>query len=736
MNLVIAEKDELGRDIARALCGKDVPAGARLPVRGNGWTVCAASGHLLELAEPGDLQERWKRWDVEELPIAPYPWPKVAAGERAAARLETIAEELRRCDGSVYCAGDADDEGQLIVDEVLEHLGYDPRDDRMMRVYVNDNIPKNIRAAFDAAVPNASCVAAGKAALARQLADASFGFSESRLATKRLDALVALGRVQTPTLGLVIERDLARERHEKREFYVVRATVESDDGPLAFSYRPEPGALEDGKHLFDRAVAERAARAAEGARCAFDLKVKESEEQPPLPFNMTSLAAEMSRRCKMSAMETLEATQSLRDAHKAITYNRSPSSYLKDEHFEQAPAVAAVAARNISCGWPIDTSVRSRAFDGSKVTSHHGIIPQETELDLSGMTDHERETYRAVAERYLAQFLPPARVVESEAAFEVEGCPGSFKHAARRIADPGWRAHLKAGAEGAGPDEPAPAGSLPREGRREGRVASVEAEAKLTSPPQAFTDGSLMTAMANIAKYVRDAEVKAVLLKKDEGSPDEHGSIGTSATRAAIIEGLVEHGYLEREGSKLLSTPKARALWSLVPDEIKGVDLTARWWLMQQQVASGELRPDAIMADVAREFEAHRETAYEGKTLAPSVGPCPRCGSPVVMRGSAYSCSSNVEREVDGSYEHVAGCGFKILPFCGMRLSPAQAKAVIEGKAIPVEGLVSKRTGRSFDCRIALDASAAGGVRPLFDDPKPKGGRSPKGGRPGGRRRP
>ena len=702
MDLVIAEKDMLARDIARAVCG--APDGCRLPYRGDGMVVCAASGHLLELKEPGEVDPTLAQWREDTLPIAIRDWPKAPRDERSADKLDSICKLAWECDGTIFHAGDADDEGQLIVDEILLWASIDPSDECVKRVYVNDSIDKNIRAAFEAARPNSECVADGLAAQARSLADMSFGVTESRLATIRLGVTTHVGRVQTPTLGLVVERDMARANHEERMHYALAVDVAIEDGSsVRFSYKPEKDALEDGKRCFDDNLLKRVLDKSTGKRIDFTAQRKEKTVQPPLPYNMTTLAADMSKRFKMTAERVMEATQSLRDEHHAITYNRASSSHLPESMHADSPGRAGKAAANIGYMWPIDTSIKSPAFDDSKVEAHHGIVPQEIEVDVAKLTEEERAVYTAICERYLVQFLPPARLAETKAAFEIEGIPGSFAHASKEVVEAGWQAHLKQACEADDEDDGQSACCSP--GPHEGTVEGGSIKQKRTTPPKPFTDGTLMQAMANVARYVKDPEVKRVLLEKDSGSADEHGSIGTVATRASIIEGLIQHGYLIRDEKKgtLSATEKALSFFRMIPEEIRGVDLTARWWLMQQKVAAGELDPEAIMADVAREFESHRTSAYAGQTLLPVAGTCPRCGSDVVGRKKAWSCRSNVERKgEEGEWTLVEGCGFKLLPVCGHALSKAEATALLAGKPVSLKGLVSKKTGKKFDAIARL----------------------------------
>ncbi len=441
MDLVIAEKDEVAKDIARAVCG--CTGDVRLPASGNGYVVCACSGHLLESVEPGEVDERYAdRSDVSALPIVMREgWPVEPRDGRAAKRVSAIRDELGRCD-TVYCAGDADDEGQLIVDEVLRYCGCDPRAPRFRRVVVNDNLPGNIRRAFEASMPNADLFPNGQAALARSLADFSFGVSESRLASDRVGRFVSIGRVQTPTLGLVVRRDRLREGHVERAYYDVVAlvSVPGVPDPAPFKLKPGPAlAPEDGKRVYDRALAEAAAAAVDGERVSFEVSVASKVENPPLPFNMVELARNMSRTAKMTAADVMEATQVLRDRYKAITYNRTDSRYLKSEHFDQARELAPLVLSNLGARGSVDTSRRGPAFDDSKCPVHHAIIPQMTGLDSRSLPLRESLVYEAVAKRYLLQFAPPRLYEVASASFGVPGVDGEWRYRAERDTDPGFR---------------------------------------------------------------------------------------------------------------------------------------------------------------------------------------------------------------------------------------------------------------------------------------------------------
>lgn len=713
--LVIAEKPMLARDIARAITGKNVSETAHLPITGNGYTVCACAGHLLELVEPDAIDPKWgKPWSLDVLPVEVHNWPKEPTEDKKSL-VEEIAGLLETCD-SVIAAGDPDDEGQLIVDELLDYLGYTGK---VERVYVNDNIEKNIVKAFDNLVPNDSCRGAGNAAYARQMADMCFGVNETRLATKRLGGLFTVGRVQTPTLGLVVMRDNAIEHHVTRKFYELSARGTSDAGALTFKFKPGKELLAGEKHLFDTDALEALKDKLDGRDLPFETTVSKKQENPPLPYNLTVLLSDMSRRFGFTAAKTQQITQDLRDKYKAITYNRSDSQYLKEEHREQAPAVLSQAMENLGVSWPLDYSLHSKAFNDGNVTAHHGIIPQEAKAPVSKMTTDEAKVYTAICERYAMQFLPPAVYDVSESTADVDG--GSLVLTAKRLVDAGFKAvfgNVSDESDGADSDSENP---LVPEGSHTLDGISCAIDEKETTPPKPYTEGTLIADMASIAKYVKDPEIREILKRKDDGKKGEHGGIGTTATRSSIIDGLKKRGYLEERKGKVRATDKAKAFYALLPPEIRGADVTARWWLIQQDIADGKADVNALQDSVIEVFNHHRETAYVGASIAGAgktvVGKCPRCGKDVVKTGSIYACSSiKNEKQEDGTWKEVAGCGFKLFGFCTKKFTEKQAASLLDGKAVSLRGCKSK-AGKTFDCKVVLQKD--GSEEPIFTPRKP-----------------
>lgn len=713
MKLVIAEKPMLARDIARAICGKKVSETAPLPISGNGYTVISCAGHLLELVEPEEINPKWgKPWTVEVLPIYSHDWKKEPTKDKKDL-VDKIAQLLPEANCVIH-AGDPDEEGQLIVDELLDYLGYDGE---VWRVYVNDNIKKNIVKAFDNLKPNDLCQGDGKAAYARQMADKCFGINETRLATSRLGTLFSVGRVQTPTLGLVINRDEAIKNHIKQAFYELEAIGNVNGQNMTFSFRPSKELLAGEKHLFDKDILQQLKEALDNTTVSFTTTVTETKKHPPLPYNLTLLLSDMSKRFGMTATKTQDITQSLRDKYKAITYNRSDSQYLKEEHFTQAKAVLTQAMHNIGAHWELDFSLHSKAFNDNNVTAHHGIIPQEVTIETDKMTQDEKRVYTAIVERYAMQFLPPAIYDVSTSSFPVEH--GEMRSVTKKIRDAGYLLTF-----GSIDNQEENTSMNPWLDERDYQLEDMSCEIleKETTPPKPYTEGTLISDMASIAKYVCDPNIKAILKQKDDGKKGEHGGIGTTATRASIIEKLKKRGYLEEQKGKIRSTEKARAFYHLLPKEIRSADVTAHWWLIQQDIASGQANVNDLQDNVVEVFNNHVDSAYQGVTLginnsANVVGKCPLCGQDVLHKKSRqnhknfYICSASKNTKQEDGIWKKEGCPFILSSFAQKILTPTQVTSLLSGKTIKLKGCISK-AGKTFDCKLSITKD--GKLTPTF----------------------
>lgn len=683
MKLVIAEKPMLARDIARALCGKPVGERDRLPIEGNGWCVCALAGHVLKLMEPAEIRSEWK-WGVEfseeMLPICVQRWPKEPIEDKASI-IESVRTLAERC-SCIVNAGDPDDEGQLLVDELIDYIGYEGP---VLRVLVNDNIVGNIRRAFENLRPNDEFRGLSEAAYARQMADMCLGVSESRLATMRVGKRVSVGRVQTPTLGLVVRRDAAVDAHVPETYWAVLCYVEV--GGVEFEIELRTNAGDGGVRRFaTEGEAKDAAGTLKGRNVEFSIVQARKRKLPPMPYTLTVLQSEMSKRFGLTLQQTMEATQALRDKWKAITYNRSDCPYLPTEHHAAAPRVLARAMGNLGEEWELDFQIKSRAFNDEKVGAHHGIIPQDAPVDLAQLMDVERVVYRAIVGRYAMQFTGAMVYDESVAIAQLQ--EGVLRHVTRSVIDSGYTAVFGDGVADAGPARP-----LERPGSAEGVICDTLRDCRQTTPPKRYTEGTLVTDMASVAKYVEDPVLKEALKAKDAGKEGEHGGIGTVATRAKILEGLIVHGLLARKGKSIVSTPMGRRFYAAVPQDISGPDLTAKWWLIQQEVAEGRQDADAVQLAVAEVIRTHiAGDAYRGVSLdagKPKVGQCPVCGQSLLYHGKVASCESNKRRRTErGEWVDVEGCGFKVFTvFCGKTLTENQVRRLLSGERVKVGGL-------------------------------------------------
>ena len=680
MKLIIAEKPMLARAIAAAVDGDTVQKNGYV-IKGD-CAIVSAFGHLLTLKDPEDYDPKYAKWELSALPIFFENWGK-KPGEGKAERLELIGQLLKEAELVIH-AGDPDDEGQYLIDEILTWFDYRGP---VKRLSTGDTTEGALRKALASMKDNSEFVNSGWSAHARSVADIMTGYNFSRYFTliNPHVKMLTVGRVQTPTLGLVVTRDMAIEGHTKAVYYVVKARLETEDGgeirkvTATFEPAKDDPNLEDGK-ITDKDYAQELADALCGrtdpdgkpaGRRFEDIKVSSREitEQPPLPFNLVKLQTYASAKFGYDPSKTLEITQSLRDRHNAITYNRSDCQYLSEEQFKEAPATVAQVMKNLSADpagavfsrLPIDTSLHSKAFDDKNITAHTAIIPQRRQLDLSKLTEEERNVYLAIVKYYMAQFLPPAKKTRTTLEAQVtedaqdggNGAEGSGKNAgtlkasSTRVDFPGYMQLIRPEKDD-GEDEENEL-SLLAPGTYSGTCRDAFAEEKETKAPPRYTKASLNEDMTRIARYVTDPKAKALLLSKDKDKKGENGSIGTSATRSGIIDTLEERGYIESKGKQIQSTVLGRELYRILPEELKKPDMTGLWWAVQEEIKDGEAPWTALTDSVLEMINKVIKTSYpkvdayhipesmrRGKLL---LGSCPRCGRDVIEGKNGFGCS-------------------------------------------------------------------------------------------------
>jgi DNA topoisomerase III len=619
MRLIIAEKPSLGRAIAAAIPGQH--RRTRLHIEcANGDVVAWCAGHVLEMAPPQDYSAALERWTLETLPIVPTIWKhRVTASELVAAIRRLLAKAER-----VVHAGDPDREGQLLVDEVLLHLGWRGPTDRLL---ITDLSLDAVRAKLKALEPNERYRPLYEAALARQRADWLYGLNLTRLCTLRARLggyrdVVSVGRVQTPVLGLIVRRGREIDNFVSKPFFGVEALLRTSTGVVLKAVwavgKELAAALDPDGRLLDRELAARTA-----ARVAGKVgRVTQHEENPhaeeaPLPYSLATLQIDASRQLGLSAARVLEVAQRLYE-RQLVTYPRSDCSYLPDAHRQQArgvlDAVAAHAPALEQARSMVDLSRRSRAWNGGKVTAHHGIIPTATAGSGVHLDETERSLYELVARRYVQQFMPEFEYVQTRVEIDIGG--ERFMARGRRTVGRGWRELQPRGSE---PDEAAPE---EREAAADDIVvpplavgeslvcAGARVLEKRTQPPKPFTDASLIQAMIQVAKYVTDPQARQILVGTD--------GIGTPATRAEIIERLFKRGYVERRKKQIRSTPVGRALIAALPAVATRPDMTAVWESHLARVQDRQLSLERFIAAVQGQLG---ELVERGKAAGPLVLP-------------------------------------------------------------------------------------------------------------------
>lgn len=639
MRVFLCEKPSQGKDIARVLGASQRGNGC---YSGSGLVVTWCIGHLIEAAPPEAYGEQYKRWSIDQLPILPQRW-QVEVKPKTAAQLKIVQQLLGKA-SELVIATDADREGEMIAREIIDLCGYRGPIQRLWLSALND---ASIRKALAALKPSVDTLPLYFSALARSRADWLIGMNLSRLFTvlgrqAGYSGVLSVGRVQTPTLKLVVDRDREIARFVSVPFWTVDVALSYAGQRFTASWTPPDGCTDDAGRCLQQPVAQQAAERIRGAGQAqvLSMETERVREGPPLPFDLGTLQEVCSKQLGLDVQETLDIAQALYETHKATTYPRSDSGYLPESMLAEVPAVlAAVLATDPSLRPLIDRldrNQRSRAWNDGKVSAHHGIIPTLEPTNLSAMNEKELAVYRLIRAHYLAQFLPHHEFDRTVAQF---ACGGqSLVAVGKQIVAAGWRQVLA---------EPEPDGDGEEAQRsqvlpalRAGmacQVGAVDLKALKTLPPKPYTQGELVKAMKGVAKLVTDPRLKQKL-------KDTTG-IGTEATRANVINGLLARGYLVKKGRAVRASDAAFTLIDTVPPAIADPGTTAVWEQALDMIEAGTLTLDTFIEKQST-WVAQLVQQYRGATLSLKLPPapaCPQCGAPMRQRsgknGAFWSCS-------------------------------------------------------------------------------------------------
>ncbi len=620
MRLFLCEKPSQGKDIARVIGatrrGEGCFTGAEVTVT---WCI----GHLVEAAAPEGYGSQYRSWSLEQLPIIPSRWrvevkPSTAAQFKVVQRLIGQANEL-------IIATDADREGEMIARELLELCEYRGPVKRLWLAALND---ASIRKALTTLRTGSETLPLYHAALARSRADWLIGMNLTRLFTllgrhAGYDGVLSVGRVQTPTLQLVVRRDREIAEFVSTPYWVIDVPLSSAGRTFTAQWvAPADAANESGQCIREEAAlrAFNALRVAREAQVA-SLETERVHEPQPLLFDLGTLQEVCSRQLGLDVQETLDIAQALYERHKATTYPRSDCGYLPESMLAEAPQVldALVAADPgvTPLIQTLDRTIRSRAWNDSKVTAHHGIIPTLEPPNLSALSETELQVYRLIRAHYFAQFFPPHEFDRTLARFSCSG--HALQARGKRIAVRGWRSALDSLRDASETED---GQELPPLSEGDAcPVSEPELRALKTLPPKPYTQGDLIKAMKGIARWVTDPRLKQKL-------KDTTG-IGTEATRAGIIQGLIARNYLIKQGRSIRASPTAFTLIEAIPSAIADPGTTAVWEQALDLIAARQLTVDEFIAKqaawVTRLVREHADSTL--LIQLPDTPACPTCGA-------------------------------------------------------------------------------------------------------------
>lgn len=627
-SLVLAEKPSVAREIARVLqCSKK----SKGYIEGPRYVVTWALGHLVTLAEPDDYDKKLKQWRIEDLPMLPEKM-KLKVIKQTSHQFQVVKELMKRNDiEELVIATDAGREGELVARWIMEMVRWKKP---FKRLWISSQTDNAIREGFARLQPGTQYNSLYAAAVCRAEADWLIGLNVTRSLSCKFNAQLNAGRVQTPTLAMIVKREKEIKDFVPRDYWTIRA----DFGDYYGDWRGK-----DGGRIFDYAQAEEILSCIKGRMAAIkEVKTEARSEAPPLAYDLTELQREANRRLGWSAQKTLSVLQDLYEVHKLVTYPRTDSRYITEDIVPTLP----LRLKSMGVGPYADLArpllqkplkPGKRLVDNSKVSDHHAIIPTEQPLQLNSLNEEERRLYDLIARRFLAVLYPPYRYEQTTIITVVEG--ENFHSRGKVETDRGWRAVQAVPSDKDEKDEEQlPEQTLARHKKGEMlEVKSGKAGKHKTKAPARYTEATLLTAMENCGKLVEDKKLRESI----KGS-----GLGTPATRAEIIEKLIRTSYIERQRKELVPTSKGIQLMDLAPPDLRSPELTAQWEQRLAEIARGQGKRPDFMADIRRDtvqlVQSIKSDSSTYRADNVSKSKCPQCGRFMLLvngrKGKILAC--------------------------------------------------------------------------------------------------
>ena len=672
VQLVIAEKPSVARSIAAVIGAAEKQNGYW---QGGGYLVSWCIGHLVSFAEAGQYDEKYCKWRYEDLPILPQPWQFIVPDEKKQ-QFEVLRALLNRSDvDSVTAATDAGREGELIFRFVYQMAGCTKP---VKRLWISSMEDAAIREGFANLCPDSDYDALYQSALCRAKADWLVGINATRLFSVLYHKTLTVGRVQTPTLKMLVDRDAKILRFQKERYYTVgiqSGSLKADSGRIA---------------SMDEADTLKNACAEASAICS-SVKWEKKTEQPPKLYDLTTLQREANRLFGFTAKQTLDYAQQLYEK-KLLTYPRTDSQYLTEDMGQTAQHLVSDLLGLLPFAQGLDlTPEVGRILNSKKVSDHHAIIPTSefVKQGFTGLAESECKLMNLVCTKLLCAV---AALHEYETVTAVFSCAGNeFTAKGKTVLVPGWkeidqrfRATLKADTE----EEVLNA--LPELAEGQNFSVTTDISEHFTSPPKAYTEDTLLSAMERAGA-------------EDMPEEAERKGMGTPATRAAILEKLVQMGFVQRKGKQLVPTKDGINLAVVLPESLTSPALTAEWENRLTEIAKGKADPDEFMAEIEAQvrqlvktyscISADKQNLFQSERVI--IGKCPRCGENVYEGKKNFYCGNR-------------GCQFVMWKndrFFEQRkkaFTPKIAAALLKNGKAKVKGLYSEKTGKTYDATVLL----------------------------------